>query len=294
MNQFSNKRLFAFGCSYTQWIWPTYADLVGTNFKEYYSFGRSGSDNTYSCNKLIETHEFFKLDPKTDFVIFGVTGFGRYSYWLADKNWTAEGDYIFDATDLMSNYDKLPLFKENYFNPIWAVYRSVLAIKNCKFFLQALKIPHIIYPAIDNIQFIINNRIYDKLDCNKNFKTYSKLKAKELIKYYDIQTSIDEHIVNTQKNYEGVIIDGINDAHPTTNIYYDYLKTYTPFFDNDKLEELSNMFSKNKWNRQELNDLMKNKYTDIYRKTDIENGLYLESHSEEHSWLKNTRKLLGI
>ena len=31
------SRFFAFGCSYTNWPHPTWADFIGINFEEYYN-----------------------------------------------------------------------------------------------------------------------------------------------------------------------------------------------------------------------------------------------------------------
>ena len=48
-----NKRLFTFGCSFTQWKWPTWADYIGINFDEYYNAGQAGSDNKHILNHIL-------------------------------------------------------------------------------------------------------------------------------------------------------------------------------------------------------------------------------------------------
>lgn len=48
-----SSRYFAFGCSYTNYCWPTYADYLGTCYDEYYNLGASGAGNRYIFLKLL-------------------------------------------------------------------------------------------------------------------------------------------------------------------------------------------------------------------------------------------------
>jgi hypothetical protein len=47
------SRFFAFGCSFTKYMWSTWADIVGTQFDEFYNFGQPGAGNFFIFNKLI-------------------------------------------------------------------------------------------------------------------------------------------------------------------------------------------------------------------------------------------------
>jgi hypothetical protein len=47
-------RLFTFGTSNTQYYWPTWADIVGTCWKEFENWGRLGTGNLYIFNSIIE------------------------------------------------------------------------------------------------------------------------------------------------------------------------------------------------------------------------------------------------
>lgn len=62
------KRFFAFGCSYTRYFYPTWADLIGSNFDEYYNYGQAGSGNRYIFNAIIEASIIHKFT--NDDVIF--------------------------------------------------------------------------------------------------------------------------------------------------------------------------------------------------------------------------------
>jgi len=55
-------RLFTFGCSYTAYTWPTWADFVGTKFDFYQNWGRLGSGNTIIASKLYECQYVNKIN----------------------------------------------------------------------------------------------------------------------------------------------------------------------------------------------------------------------------------------
>jgi len=48
------KRFFAFGCSYTNYIWPTWADIIGQDIEFYENWGHPGAGNYFIFNSIIE------------------------------------------------------------------------------------------------------------------------------------------------------------------------------------------------------------------------------------------------
>lgn len=48
------KRLFTFGCSFTNYIWPTWSDIIGQDFEFYENWGRPGAGNHYILNAVME------------------------------------------------------------------------------------------------------------------------------------------------------------------------------------------------------------------------------------------------
>jgi hypothetical protein len=57
------KRLFAFGCSYTSYAWPTWADLAGIDFEESYNWGLSGIGNRAIAERVAEANVRNKFGP---------------------------------------------------------------------------------------------------------------------------------------------------------------------------------------------------------------------------------------
>ena len=64
-----SSRLFTFGCSFTQYIWPTWADILGKEFAYYENWGQSGSGNHYIFYSLIECIERNKITSNDTVII---------------------------------------------------------------------------------------------------------------------------------------------------------------------------------------------------------------------------------
>jgi hypothetical protein len=48
------KRLFVFGCSFTQWNWPTWADILAKNYDHFENWGKSGIGNRAISQRISE------------------------------------------------------------------------------------------------------------------------------------------------------------------------------------------------------------------------------------------------
>lgn len=73
-------RLFTFGCSYTKYYYPTWADILGQQWEYYENWGKPGAGNHYIFNSIIEClnrNEFTEND--TIMVLW--TGISRTDYY---------------------------------------------------------------------------------------------------------------------------------------------------------------------------------------------------------------------
>ena len=228
-------RFFAFGCSYTQYSYATWADFVGCNFEEYYNYGRGGASNSFIMNRVVECNELFKFNPETDTVIVMLSGFGRFSY--LNKKWFTDGDlysYYGNTKDI-----KIKGFIENMWSEEAANYSSWIAAKTIKMILK--DIPHKFFMSIDN-------RHYSESDGSKWGKE-QLIRPKAIEKTRDIYDMLDDtesmdewkskkytwadHYVWKEENNR---IDG----HPTQKMHFDFVKDKLPEYLTDKSENLFN------------------------------------------------------
>lgn len=79
------KRFFAFGCSFTNYIWPTWADIIGQQIDHYENWGKGGAGNQFIFNSLIECNRRHILN-KDDLVIIMWTSCSREDRYV-DNEW---------------------------------------------------------------------------------------------------------------------------------------------------------------------------------------------------------------
>ena len=74
------KRLFAFGCSYTSYSWPTWADLLQTHFDHSENWGLAGLGNRAIAERVAESNVRNKFN-KDDVVIIQWSSHLRNDFW---------------------------------------------------------------------------------------------------------------------------------------------------------------------------------------------------------------------
>lgn len=90
------QRVFTFGCSMTQYHYPTWADIIGRSYPYFENWGRIGAGNQYVFNSIMECDRRNNLGPD-DLVIVAWTSLTRldcyqFNEWvhfhklLADKD----------------------------------------------------------------------------------------------------------------------------------------------------------------------------------------------------------------
>lgn len=97
----NNQRLFTFGCSFTQYCWPTWADILGREFEYYENWGMAGGGNQYIFNSLIECHLRNNLQ-KNDTVIIMWTNVARLDMYL-NGQWNGSGNILHKFTSYKVN-----------------------------------------------------------------------------------------------------------------------------------------------------------------------------------------------
>jgi len=87
------KRVFTFGCSFTSYSWPTWADILVEDFKnkglEGYNFGRCGAGNQFIFIKLMEANAKFKFN-EDDLILICWTTMQREDRF-AKNEWMTPG-----------------------------------------------------------------------------------------------------------------------------------------------------------------------------------------------------------
>jgi hypothetical protein len=102
------KRIFAFGCSFTHYKWPTWADLISIESPDaiYRNYGFAGMGNLAISTRIIEGSKRFNFNSD-DLILVMWSTFCREDRWLNGR-WFTQGsvynstypeDWIRDYTD---------------------------------------------------------------------------------------------------------------------------------------------------------------------------------------------------
>jgi hypothetical protein len=255
----SRTRHFAFGCSYSDWHWPTTADFIGTAFDEHYNFGVGGCSNPEMLSLLMDSYRRDKINPKTDFVSVGISSCCRFAK-LRRKD---------DSFQTMHSGDIIPLHygwnhQENKWKvlraqdetPHNAIFNTLGAVKNIKTFLELTGIPHVIYQSMELVSSVpgfIGSRIdweYTYLDTSPppfpyyHHNYYNDSQKKEidnwLVEILSIKSLPNESIdlFAVDNSTTTFWDDGDLDKHPSMDCHYTYFKKYFSDFDTPRAKKL--------------------------------------------------------
>lgn len=84
-------RLFTFGCSYTNYVWPTWADIIAYDLGcEFYNYGIGGLGNVGISCRIVEADCIYKFHPD-DLIIVQWSSWSREDRYIKGK-WAAHGN----------------------------------------------------------------------------------------------------------------------------------------------------------------------------------------------------------
>ena len=86
-------RLFTFGCSFTNYRWPTWADLLGRHYTEFQNWGQGGAGNHYIFNAVQECDQRHQW-TSDDTVIVCWTNIMRDDRYVEYRGWITLGNII--------------------------------------------------------------------------------------------------------------------------------------------------------------------------------------------------------
>ena len=125
------KRFFAFGCSFTSYYPPTWADIIASEMPDadYYNFGQGGAGNLLINNRVAQANLKFKFN-EDDLVIVMFTTLCREDRYI-DGCWRSHGN-IYNQHYYNKNFVK------NYCDPIGYIVRDLALIEMTQVYLNSL------------------------------------------------------------------------------------------------------------------------------------------------------------
>lgn len=209
------KRFFAFGCSFTGYMYPTWSDIMSKNIPNarYYNFGRSGGGNMFIASRLSEANRKYKF-CETDLVMVMWSTFCREDRWLKDRGWITPGNiYTQGEYDFTTN-----AYLCTWGDPITYLVRDLALIDITNTFIKSLPCDSLSMLSVpfDYQQEYNNNQVLTEL-----MELYSDLEQSFPPNMFDHQMNgvwgnSCEYTVSWSDNPH-------KDYHPSPKQYYEYL-----------------------------------------------------------------------
>ena len=144
------NRLYVFGCSFTMYKWPTWADYlhVGGLAKHYENWGLPGGSNDFIFHSVVECLDNIK---ETDVVCIMWSQPHRISDYNDAQGWDMPGNaYLYQPKERVKylHQDKIALENQSFFKGV----AEMLASKGCNFMFTSMERITIKYEDVFNTQ----------------------------------------------------------------------------------------------------------------------------------------------
>lgn len=205
------KRLFTFGCSYTAYQWPTWADFVGTTFDYYQNWGRAGSGNTIIASKLYECNVVNKFN-KDDTILIMLSSCDRFDYINNNSIWVSEGNIYNDRHSLHGYFTEKAWNQENALYSTWYNVNTIIQL------LESIGCSYKIMKGFDFFSIDGKMGLFDE----KLSKQKRVINIRDYFDSLSLGTSLTEFHNSNPLTYK--FPDGHVDGHPTITNHHDWVK----------------------------------------------------------------------
>tara|TARA_Y100000022_G_scaffold130131_1_gene112782 strand:- start:696 stop:1556 length:861 start_codon:yes stop_codon:yes gene_type:complete len=110
-------RLYVLGCSFSNYAWPTWADMLGLEFDEYENWAFPGLGNRAIAERVAEIHAKNKL-TKDDTVIIQWTSHLRHDWHATDARHQDNAGW--KTSGSLFNYINQEIFDEKWIKTFWS------------------------------------------------------------------------------------------------------------------------------------------------------------------------------
>ena len=220
------KRLYTFGCSFTSYKWPTWADFIGQSFDVYENWGAPGAGNYYIASKVYECHQMNQL-TKNDTVLVMLSSFTRFDYIAPNSEHIISGN-IYSQNNIGKEFLSQYWSEEYGFHVTWFCLNSVINFLDkigckykimCGFDLARKELDYHIFEGFNKPMLKHTNDFVVMNTPETNLKDYAEKKnSEESIQYYCFD-------------------DLGTDTHPTIQMHHDWIKDELPFLYKEEMSD---------------------------------------------------------
>lgn len=156
-------RFFAFGCSFTQYHWPTWADIIRQDYQPLENWGRSAAGNQFIFNAVVECNLRRKFTPD-DTVIIMWSSFLREDRYINGK-WANLGN-LFVNKDYKKLAKEASSLRGGYIRDLALIYstQKLLESTGCRWYFTSIMDVGTNFDFVEIEKDDVNNNINDLLE----------------------------------------------------------------------------------------------------------------------------------
>jgi hypothetical protein len=231
------NRLFTFGCSFTRFFWPTWADILGREFYQHINDGQVGAGNLYIFIKLITAIQQHNIN-KDDTVAIMWTNVLREDRFI-NGQWHTYG-HIYN-NDFFS-----PEFIEKYVDERGCFERDLPLIHAAQMLLDSIGCRHHILSMVD----ITNPEQYKHKDPTQDISHLMSLYHHTLSR---IKPSVHKVIFNYDWDSRPIPRFKVRNLHPYPLEHLEFLEKVLPEYtisdDTRKFTALEDQWAQERWSK---------------------------------------------
>ena len=216
------SRFFAFGCSFTNYLFPTWADLISDQFDHYENWGNSGTGNHFHFNSLIECHQRHNINSN-DTVVVCWSNTGREDRYI--NQWEGAGNIY-----TQNLYDEQ--WVKRFITERGCIIRDFAFMRSAQLLLESLQCK---FEFFSTVPLFYHDEMseYHK-DSIKNLDVYELYE--NLLKI--VKPSYLESIFDGKWQYQ-LPTGEKRDIHPSPEEHIAYIEQHTDFKISDEMRELA-------------------------------------------------------
>ena len=204
------KRLLTFGCSFTQYSWPTWADILAKEFEEFCNWGCSGGGNQFIFHSIVESFHRDQINVH-DTVIIMWSNIMREDRYIKGR-WKTPGNIytqkVYDNHFINSYID----IRGNYLRDCGLIFAADQILHN-----QGCKVVHLSMVPLTN---------YNQYDLTVTEQTDIE------ILYQSTLNKIRPSVFETLFNFDWSSRPRVNnDPHPTPAEHMEIIDRLLPEFE---------------------------------------------------------------
>lgn len=248
------SRFFAFGCSFTDYYWPTWANIISKEIPINFIYAKRGAGNFFIYQALIEAIVKHKIN-KDDLVMIMFSNITREDRFVKNRGWITPGNLYFQ-----NEYDDE--FLQKYLCHHGYLMRDLNLVHGCKLVLDSIDCDYELMSMvpfdsqssnnkkIDDVEYILNfykdtiksvrtsvmELVFNNdWESRPNRPVYNVSWQKEL--YRDNHPTPKEHLMYLQALYPEIVF---------SKSTYDFIETSEKIVYSDKFNISDTFFAKNK------------------------------------------------